>query len=779
MGKKIVLAVLLIACIAFAQSNVAASTTSPVANPPQFIVIGSDDNTNAEAIRWMADVMNSGTNYGGSKRYMTFYVNSYNSNQSAFNWETNSDLVAAVFEAYQSGHSIGNHTHTHPYFVAANGNMSNDDVRAEIVAAREAIATAGIPVEHQFGFRTPFLAYHDGVFAVLRELGFMYDHSIEAGGASGSTRFPYTLHEGSPDNTASWWANPTNPANIDDENTNARNTLVGDHPGLWTLLASNVLIDPQDLVGVGEDGAVPTDNPVMSGQELVGHRLANGVVIPTYMGLQGWGNAGFAVTGFDYNLWSAMEMDEDQTYRALMNTLNLHLNGNRAPFSFGPHSQYFFQADDAFPRIDREGRQRAFERFVEDASKLENVFFVTSDMVIRWMQNPVTAENFKPEDYFMGYVEDGTFTAVTGIGNVPTTATVNVPLTLTGVVQPAGATNKTIVWSGQGVVDGVLTATATGTVTVTATITNGASATSNYTQNFDITVSEAAVVGSFELIGWEHSVWSAYTELTIAPPLVLNTNSVATITQSEPTLIGSATLGERDGTANTYPWPYLGIAAYYEDDFFDGLQSVEVTYTSDNFFFIAIGTVQNGDTIDYAFRLPAAPGGNTVDIPLGSFQAPRWRWDATWGGELEERYLTDVAESAINPGITFTITSDPTTGETYENGSVNFTVSSVKIHREGGDGSSIVERGASRSARRANTLAITGFSAGRLGLNVPTAGNYTIAIYSVDGRLLSQTKANLAQGAHSLAIGRDLARGVAIVRVQGANTQLIRRVSIR
>jgi hypothetical protein len=80
----------------------------------------------------------------------------------------------------------------------------------------------------------------------------------------------------------------------------------------------------------------------------------------------------------------------------------------------------------------------------------------------------------------------GTFVAVTDITGVPTIAIVGNGLTLSGTIEPPGATNKTIVWSGTGVNNGVLTATSAGDYTVTATIVNGASESAPYTKNFSI-----------------------------------------------------------------------------------------------------------------------------------------------------------------------------------------------------------------------------------------------------------------------------------------------------
>jgi len=87
------------------------------------------------------------------------------------------------------------------------------------------------------------------------------------------------------------------------------------------------------------------------------------------------------------------------------------------------------------------------------------------------------------------------YTAVTSIDGVPKTAIARSPLSLTGTVVPANATNKTIVWTvhdagGTGAVisGNTLTTTRTGTVIVLATIKDGATATTDYTQAFSIDV---------------------------------------------------------------------------------------------------------------------------------------------------------------------------------------------------------------------------------------------------------------------------------------------------
>jgi len=111
----------------------------------------------------------------------------------------------------------------------------------------------------------------------------------------------------------------------------------------------------------------------------------------------------------------------------------------------------------------------------------------------------VTTPTTKPDylTYTLGtntvWVKD-IFVSVSNIKDVPRTATVNLPLTLTGTVEPSNAANQTIVWTvqnagttGATISGNTLNTTGTGTVVVRATIANG-TATGDYTQDFTITV---------------------------------------------------------------------------------------------------------------------------------------------------------------------------------------------------------------------------------------------------------------------------------------------------
>ena len=116
----------------------------------------------------------------------------------------------------------------------------------------------------------------------------------------------------------------------------------------------------------------------------------------------------------------------------------------------------------------------------------------------------VTATIAKGKDATTDYTQDfsiviaSTFVAVTGISGVPSGGLVNTPITLSGIVAPDNATNKTIVWSvksgtGATISGNTLSATSAGTVTVTGTIANGQTATTPYTQDFTIAIASTFV----------------------------------------------------------------------------------------------------------------------------------------------------------------------------------------------------------------------------------------------------------------------------------------------
>ena len=429
-----IMALLAFSSASFAQSAVAASKTAPngIQNPPQFIVIGSDDNTNAATAKWMAEVISSGTNKDGSKRYMSFYSNTRNSNQNVYDWSNESNNLAATHkEIYDLGHEVSNHTHKHIRMVGGTSwsgtnnhvnnftiRMSANDIFDDMKIAKDEMIEAGIPKEHQFGFRTPFLAYSDSAFTAMQWIGFLYDCSINAIGLPGEHNWPYTLddiHNISPLHWAqtkgnvvpdnlSWYGFGGAARDIVGENVP---NPIREHKGLWTLPASGVQPDVADRQNIYNErrvaayvAGIPTDDKWLPIWETPFEEL----------------KGDWKVAGLDYNIWAeGVFLDSAETVRALMFTLKQHLNGNRAPFAYGVHSQYYVSENSYGPgKADgKEGRplsprtdllteqqmKGSFEEFVKLASQLDNVFFVSGDMVIAWMEDPCEAEDFTVERY--------------------------------------------------------------------------------------------------------------------------------------------------------------------------------------------------------------------------------------------------------------------------------------------------------------------------------------------------------------------------------------------
>jgi endo-1,4-beta-xylanase len=101
-----------------------------------------------------------------------------------------------------------------------------------------------------------------------------------------------------------------------------------------------------------------------------------------------------------------------------------------------------------------------------------------------------------------GEPEDPEFVPATAISGVPTGGTEGIQADLSvAVVAPANATNKTIVWtvkdagatgvSSAGIVNSKFTPTGAGILTLSATIANGTAVGTDYTRDFEITISPA------------------------------------------------------------------------------------------------------------------------------------------------------------------------------------------------------------------------------------------------------------------------------------------------
>jgi hypothetical protein len=254
----------------------------------------------------------------------------------------------------QQGHEVGNHTVNHN----SNGTWTLSQWQTEINNANNwIIGNLGVAQADIWGFRTPSLDYNSNTFTALTNIKFIYDCSLHGGSATtgdGSNyNWPYTLDSGSPGETAA-----------------------GTHAGLWEIPTHHV---------------VRTD--------------------------------GTKVIGLDYNMWVKKaapylqsEMSQAEFVATLKNTLDLRYNGNRAPMTFGAHSDYYSPTNsDANNASTATWQQRraGLRAFVDYALTKPDVRFVTTKDIIKWMRNPVglrstgiTAEK-KPASCIVSVVKHG------------------------------------------------------------------------------------------------------------------------------------------------------------------------------------------------------------------------------------------------------------------------------------------------------------------------------------------------------------------------------------
>jgi chitodextrinase len=382
----------------YTADNVPASANPPSglsANQvPQFVSFGFDDNGYSGlpesgsdgAMTWSTNFFKNLNNPAGTGNPATFdgqpvrasyfmtsyYISTQGSESPVYvkrSWRT----------ALVDGHEIGNHTQTH-----ADGlNFSSAQWLAEIdpcnswltkpysatesPASPDATKGIGMTTAKIQGFRSPYLHYNDALMSALRQRGFLYDVSIEDGfqpTVTGRTMlWPYTLDNGSPGNNYLQAQGLKGP--------------IGSHPGLWELPAYPVIVPP--------DAALAQYGLSTSLRSKV---KAN---IPHFDVSTG------KLTGLDYTMWVEAKMTKAEFVATLKYTLDERLAGNRAPFLYGAHTDYYSPKYGATTSATVAERRAALEEFVQYALSKSEVRFRPFRDVITWMKSPVALDpNAKP-----------------------------------------------------------------------------------------------------------------------------------------------------------------------------------------------------------------------------------------------------------------------------------------------------------------------------------------------------------------------------------------------
>ncbi len=295
---------------------------SEIKDKPMFVSFGFDDNGVAKSLSWASKLFKE---YGSA----SFYLSTH--------FITLDGVKDEWRQLILNGHEVGNHTHSHKY----GDEYSELQWEHEISKCTEILIKPyptgiGLDKKDLLGFRTPYLAFNDNTFKVVKKLGFIYDCSREEGWSEES------------DGKNFIWPNK-----IDE---------------IWNMPCYPVIIPPDDLcekygvepgfrkskVGIG-----PDDEP--------------------------YSEEDGKITGLDYNMLVSYKMNKKEFLATLKYTFDLRMEGNRCPMLFGAHSDFYDESFDLAPNITPKEMREVVTGFLEYVSSFEVSEIVSYKKVIDYL----------------------------------------------------------------------------------------------------------------------------------------------------------------------------------------------------------------------------------------------------------------------------------------------------------------------------------------------------------------------------------------------------------
>lgn len=331
---------------------------------PLFVVFGSDDNgysglpgSGGEGgVNFLTELFMSRRGRDGRSLHYSLYVNTI-----YITPEGNEDpalVKRSWLDAIERGNEIGVHTHSHPHGREFSVQQWEDEIRACVdwLTKPEGL---GVSREQLIGFRTPFIEYGDNTFTAVSNTEFVYDCSIEEGVQNDEDGrnfiWPYLLDHGSPGNSATYKQQEL--------------PLVTSHPGLWEIPAYVFIVPPDPLC---EAYGVPPGLRAKLKQKNDYFEIDQG-----------------KITGFDWNLWFEYGMTGAEFLATLKYTLDLRLQGNRAPMTVGVHSDIYADKNpEQPPGATVKERRQALSEFLDYALSKPEVRIVNTRELLAWLKSP-------------------------------------------------------------------------------------------------------------------------------------------------------------------------------------------------------------------------------------------------------------------------------------------------------------------------------------------------------------------------------------------------------
>jgi hypothetical protein len=258
--------------------------------------------------------------------------------------------------AADAGNEIGLHTHSHSHGSEFTTEKWSEEITActgwlgkpfEDGRAADPGIGLGIAPSSISGFRTPFLEWGRPLFPALRAHGILYDCSVEEGFEDRfdgrNFLWPYRVaagYGGDPVAAQELWEIPVYALIVPPDEASERYGL---RPGLRKRLQT--LRDYFDAA----DGKI---------------------------------------TGMDWNLWVDFGLSREEVVAIFKYALDQRLSGNRAPFTFGTHSDLYSEQYPVELPTTAEERREALREILEYALSRPEVRVVTARQILDWLRNP-------------------------------------------------------------------------------------------------------------------------------------------------------------------------------------------------------------------------------------------------------------------------------------------------------------------------------------------------------------------------------------------------------
>ena len=156
---------------------------------------------------------------------------------------------------------------------------------------------------------------------------------------------------------------------------NGSHEAIGEYPGLWQMPAHPIIVPPDEVCDQYDVATGFRDRMVANNSWWADSKESG------------------KITGLDYNLIAGpsggFSMTKAEYLATLKYTYDLRKNGNRSPFMFGAHSQYYSDKWNAAPNIPSAAdRQSVLEDFLDYVLQDNYTRVVTIEEIMEWCKAP-------------------------------------------------------------------------------------------------------------------------------------------------------------------------------------------------------------------------------------------------------------------------------------------------------------------------------------------------------------------------------------------------------